>query len=1259
MEKRLKNIKYGNVSANLRGRKDFSFLKRPVTVQQTNVSFNQGQKKDMVVEPFEINTGIINDRPEIILLSDFTPVYDDQGKLNKVGDIFQVKQDSLLVSSNSSINALINSDVYPDLLSSAESNKQDIYNFSIAFGESIDNILKNISKIKEKFDCRIALDKDDLLKSGIILSENKNNLNQKFLDLSPSTIEDILFEKDINVISNWTKTKVWIQLALELKESFRNGLPILLANSNSVPVNSSDLYNSPYNIVRPRSSFVDKARFYTKKDDSFSLSDIRVKSDVDISNSIKKIKHMFAVNSSKSILNKSVYSNTDNLYESISRLAFLICKEYVFSTKMNQSVLSDYDYTLNVDGSGNFDIWNSFFGKEGNDITEIFTNPVGNGKSLISLSQFIEADNVEVLTFEDSYIKDDVGLKRPAVMTPGVFYYVESSLNIANDSFDTVRLESYISRLKSAINMLLMLKNNLSFNGNVNPYLSVFQKVTKYAEVSKSNNSVQNNTIKTALQNTSRKYKNDVEELYRNISSSNLANSDGTKTDDQQSLDNPILLLRSIEQKLLVGSYLLNRKHSGPKLWTDRNIPSIKSKNKSVKLINSSEEKKPSNALNLKGAVKVGNLLIENNNQLDVSPLLISASLQDAELMSLLFLYVMNKSFLLDSAKYTNVSLQAEVANSGKFSIAQKIVSRLHDIYKSSGNSNISTLRYFKGSTEIDNIELYNALVDEDPRYRKILDNIADFINELSRHFLDLENESSILKRFFLNSANPLSNTRKAQTSDALQNLLDKRTLYSGLQKTVYISSIFQLCCLVVHSANPERIFSMKPGMVVDKYFIGLLQEPVLEDNQQIKKFEDSGLDILPLVYDSTIVKCESILDDYNSSLIKNINRVYGFIYSLHKELDSFSKDLNNKFSEYSLFFSKAKSLIKDPALVRLLMSEEQMLLIRSKFYDIQTRTNASYDSEIKRVIPYFMDFQNDQSVDTFLPIEDLHLISWNLFLKSFLRSKDLRESEGFNKKIISIGIPQSLQKFLQKNASKLSNSEKNKLIRINLFRVNELKPSIVYKPLTYLFDLNTFSTRILKSYIDAGFSINSSEDFSVDKFPFLNHNFSLSKDKLSSDNFFITNNKNTFNYSFLTKDEKDELIKNHSTSFLMEEYLNYFAGTSFDEHKYFRYEPIKQMIDTEFSKFVKEISDIEVEDFNSSSIENFFVGETFLSNANRLMSSLIMPKKFDRVFHILFDPDDFIIDANYSEESKDKMNPGMVSFDKYYIAIESYDESK
>ena len=146
------------------------------------------------------------------------------------------------------------------------------------------------------------------------------------------------------------------------------------------------------------------------------------------------------------------------------------------------------------------------------------------------------------------------------------------------------------------------------------------------------------------------------------------------------------------------------------------------------------------------------------------------------------------------------------------------------------------------------------------------------------------------------------------------------------------------------------------------------------------------------------------------------------------------------------------------------------------------------------------------------------------------------------------------------------------------------------------------------------------------------------------------------------------------TSNIILQEYLRFTSGNSFDEQAYCNYNPLS--INNYIGLDPSLTSPGEVE---------YFKKNTFLSDIDSFKASLILPKKFDRVFHVIFDPDDFEINkektqeltADYGEDplkyyenegfihqpqkdsdpiKRPKTLSGEVTFNNYYVEIETYD---
>jgi hypothetical protein len=215
-----------------------------------------------------------------------------------------------------------------------------------------------------------------------------------------------------------------------------------------------------------------------------------------------------------------------------------------------------------------------------------------------------------------------------------------------------------------------------------------------------------------------------------------------------------------------------------------------------------------------------------------------------------------------------------------------------------------------------------------------------------------------------------------------------------------------------------------------------------------------------------------------------------------------------------------------------------------------------------------------------------------------------------------------------------------------------------------------------------------------------------------------------------LLDEEKFEIYANHAISFLSEEYLRWFTDLHFDESRYNNFSSIekttsssaeqyqtfvnvakKSSIPIDISQQVKarftdpasgETFDISLNSPGTyensvtsttantksyiipmdSTISSYFDNETFVSKEETLKRRMSYMKKFDRVFNIIFDPDDFYVDDSVSSSttlealknlgilvggdqgtSKSSLpyknrdtEIGDTTLDEYFVTIEPYD---
>ena len=310
---------------------------------------------------------------------------------------------------------------------------------------------------------------------------------------------------------------------------------------------------------------------------------------------------------------------------------------------------------------------------------------------------------------------------------------------------------------------------------------------------------------------------------------------------------------------------------------------------------------------------------------------------------------------------------------------------------------------------------------------------------------------------------------------------------------------------------------------------------------------------------------------------IQTLRNNVGLVLNLMQSLDD---DVIDYFLRY----------VSKEQLSVLFNEENQLLLMLSTIED----TYRSYDG--------FSTEGADKS-QLFVKREDnlSHSTKIVNILEDFFKTGDEYTAiKAYNKQIMSVGIPRGLLANFD-NLLKSNNRKNNDIFKILIYKINLLKPDIIYKPQSFLFEASRFPVRVYSELpVDR---INTSEKIQT-------RNYSSYLGKVG------TNVANSFDSEYnnlspaLTLRDREAILFNQRKSFMLENYLKIISGFN-----------------------VSELT------FNDTSISQLFLldpleserkqtkAEKAIPNPDFYISKLLRPKKFDRVFNIIFDPDNFIVD--------------------------------
>jgi len=380
----------------------------------------------------------------------------------------------------------------------------------------------------------------------------------------------------------------------------------------------------------------------------------------------------------------------------------------------------------------------------------------------------------------------------------------------------------------------------------------------------------------------------------------------------------------------------------------------------------------------------------------------------------------------------------------------------------------------------------------------------------------------------------------------------------------------------------------------------------------------------VPLLFKSKIQ--DNLTEETN-----NLIRLAFSSYNIVNNLSTLFNDAKSKLLSFKTDVAEfiTTYLNSDPRKYALLFNDQQLSLLMSSFQDVYDSYNTFANSSVEQS-------QVDQIFNSYISgmCYSPKVVS---ILKSFFKGQEYSSIKGYNKQIMTVGIPQGLlrelnNKFKTKAESlgKLSQQKSNDIFKILIYKIDLLNDEIVYSPKEFLFEVSRFPVKTYSKISDVS-NMEISSDFETSLYKlFSTRDYSIYSVKDGAELFIeskpILNIAEAFksaDYSqFLSDVEKFSILKNHIVSFVLENYLQIISGMQFNESPFIlagNYE-----INALYSNL-----------YEQSQIPQENIAKNLaVPNPNPFLRSLIHPKKFDRVFNIIFDPE-FIVDESKSYKPK------------------------
>jgi len=518
------------------------------------------------------------------------------------------------------------------------------------------------------------------------------------------------------------------------------------------------------------------------------------------------------------------------------------------------------------------------------------------------------------------------------------------------------------------------------------------------------------------------------------------------------------------------------------------------------------------------------------------------------------------------------------------------------------------------------------------------------------------------------------------------------RTRYSRLSNGEICWIYFNLICEFFAAVVPDSFdgtFSTQTSapIRIGGYKLKLLQAEIDE------KFTVEG---------NTFIS--SFIDDFSKRYFSeqirqanNIDILDKFIKNALNKLKNFRDNLTSNFGSYLaesrnvLGSDQNLNEVQRVALANMSFSREQLVLSDYILSEILDRFDTKNESESKlRTLPEFKNYPSP-FID-YAPFTDLDLTSYTTLSPFFKTVEGFAKEKSNNARILSIGMPPRMLRNLigEPSAYELESADRarSNVIRLKIYKNDILNPGIVFQPLEYLFEVNRFPTKIVSNW-DRLLNFDGLNFKSIPTKYWDGSRIVLHK---NFDQAFSSYG------NFLTDFERQAIYLNHVYSQLIEEYINWFTGNRVDESRYTRYSGMSEYLNNQVMQYqnylkttgnkfdlqnlYKQPANIDTQGQDvekivknlESTVKRYLNNETLFMDLNDYKRKILYPKKFDRIFNVIFDPDFFRIVTFADENTKNKyVNAGLVSptdqslwirntqqsdiyLEEYWATIEPYD---
>jgi hypothetical protein len=486
---------------------------------------------------------------------------------------------------------------------------------------------------------------------------------------------------------------------------------------------------------------------------------------------------------------------------------------------------------------------------------------------------------------------------------------------------------------------------------------------------------------------------------------------------------------------------------------------------------------------------------------------------------------------------------------------------------------------------------------------------------------------------------------------DKDRGLVDGKTRYSGLQDTVVLMLAFDIMCAAMHAYSGKKIVGESHVMPGTQF-----ETPCLV----------LGIDRSARLGSVTTIR--SRLQREVALVGQLVCTIVAVMANLASSAVALTNHLGSQGSRAAL--ARITAVVGGERL-RALCTEQQVMLLAAAVSDLVTVARRTADP--------------GAIVHLDAPGSSQHAAA---LVEAALGDSEFALGRGYNKRIITVGLPHGIAERLRQVVDLRTvkqggfRTRQADLIRIVVHKVDVQMGDLVFRPLSFMFELSRFPVRdpALHLPLPDGAGLRHaiaclpSRDFGASEGPTMTY-----PDPRDLDLPGQTSRALTFSdpdHGFLARPERRELLRNHALSYLLETYVRLLTGLSLADHLFDVDEqaptltpafvaqllaaradvvgtasarrevvptsstgllagrrvgpgavPVPQRAQETKAALAFDARDVAVRD--AATVAGLARELTSISDPLVISRRLLAPKQFDRVFSVVVDPDEFEVDVD------------------------------